>query len=186
MDRFNESFNLDTTVEEKFQWLVGMLQSLHEHVSQEQEFDIISGCAHIFPDELVAEMRNAFDTARNSGCDLLEAVDRTLEFMDRSPGWGKMPIREGMIMYTTKNPRDPAAFAKATTRKEKLESYCFCPMIRNFLDQEIPESFCYCGAGWVRKQWEGVFQERIKIELVKSLPKGNDECQFAIHIPGKI
>ena len=181
----SESFTLDTTVEEKFQWLVGMLQTLREHASPEQEFDIISGCAHIFPDELVTEMRNAFDSARDSGCDLLEAVDRTLEFMDQSPGWVKVPIREGDVMYTTKNPRDPAAFAKATTRQEKLQAYCFCPLIRNFLDKEIPESFCYCGAGWIRKQWEGVFQQRVKIDLVKSLPKGNDECQFAIYIPGE-
>jgi predicted hydrocarbon binding protein len=47
----------------------------------------------------------------------------------------------------------------------------------------MPPSFCYCGAGWYRRQWEGAIDRPVTIEIVKSILKGDDVCQFAIHLP---
>lgn len=179
------SLELHSSLEEKFTWILKMLSFLKENTSVENQFQIISSCAHIFPDEMVDEMRSVFDQAYRNGATIIEAVDQTLEFMDKTPGF-KAPIRKGNILFTSKNPRDPEAFKQAVTRSEKMAAYCYCPFIRNNLDKEIPETFCYCGAGWVRKQWEGTFQVPLKIELMKSLTKGDNECQFAVHIPEKL
>jgi len=79
-------------------------------------------------------------------------------------------------------PYNPAAFVKATTRKEKMQAYCFCPMIKYNLD-EVSGTFCYCGSGWARRLWEGILDEPVKVEIVKSLTRDDDECTFAVHIP---
>jgi predicted hydrocarbon binding protein len=44
-------------------------------------------------------------------------------------------------------------------------------------------TFCFCGAGWFRQQWEGAIGKPVRIEVVKSVLKGDDVCQFAIHLP---
>jgi hypothetical protein len=46
--------------------------------------------------------------------------------------------------------------------------------------------FCYCGAGWYRQLWEGIFAQSVKVDVVESvLDKGNI-CRFAVHIPPEI
>jgi len=47
----------------------------------------------------------------------------------------------------------------------------------------MPVHYCYCGAGWYRQQWEGVFDKPVSIEIVKSVLRGDEICRFAIHIP---
>jgi predicted hydrocarbon binding protein len=77
-------------------------------------------------------------------------------------------------------------YEKAKTAKEKRQAYCFCPLVRDYLDQDVPITFCYCGAGWYRLQWEGAIGKSVKIDVVKSVLKGDDECQFAIHLPNDL
>jgi len=48
---------------------------------------------------------------------------------------------------------------------------------------EMPETFCYCSAGWPRRLFEGILEMPLKIEVVKALTKGDDYCEFAIHLP---
>jgi len=47
----------------------------------------------------------------------------------------------------------------------------------------MPVHYCYCGAGWYRQQWEGVFDKPVSIKIVKSVLRGDEICRFAIHIP---
>ena len=103
--------------------------------------------------------------------------------MDGDPGWKEGSQREGRIIYAAKGPRDPQAYDKAQSEVEKRQAYCFCPIVRDRLDQGMPTSFCYCGAGWYRRQWEGATGRAIPIEVVKSILKGDDVCQFAIRLP---
>ncbi|MCI0478194.1 MAG: DUF6144 family protein, partial [Anaerolineales bacterium] len=120
--------------------------------------------------------------ARSKNANALEAIDAVIAFMEHDPGWGEKPIREGNVIYSTKNPRDPHAHAQATTDAERRRAYCFCPIVRNRLDQGISTTFCYCGSGWFRRQWEGATGKPVQIEILKSIVKGDDVCQFAIHL----
>jgi predicted hydrocarbon binding protein len=47
----------------------------------------------------------------------------------------------------------------------------------------MPASFCYCGAGWFRQQWEGAIGSSVQIDIVESILNGDDRCQFAIRLP---
>lgn len=65
----------------------------------------------------------------------------------------------------------------------KRKHCCHCPLVRNHLGEGISPTFCYCGSGWYRQQWEGILGKPVKVEILKSLLKGDDICQFAIHLP---
>jgi effector-binding domain-containing protein len=178
-----QAIEIETPLDKKFEWLVGMLKKLEEATDEAQRYDIISSCAHFFPEDMIFELKQVYEKARKTSSSILDAVDETLKYMETHKGWGSIPVRNGEILYTTKNPQDPKAFKEAKTHIERLKAYCYCPIIRNFLGRDIPVSFCNCGAGWVKQLWEGVFNQHLKIELVKSLTAGKEECQFAIHIP---
>jgi predicted hydrocarbon binding protein len=51
------------------------------------------------------------------------------------------------------------------------------------MGQGMPTTFCYCGAGWYRQQWEGAMGRPVTVEIVKSVLRGDDACQFAIYLP---
>ncbi len=118
--------------------------------------------------------------------DPLDAVDAVLEFMDGDPGWDERPRRQGRVIYSSKKPRDPKAYASAKGDAERRKAACFCPLVRNHLDGGMPLTFCYGGAGWYRQQWEGAVGKPVRIEIVESLLKGDDRCTFAVYLPDEL
>lgn len=93
--------------------------------------------------------------------------------MESDPGWGEeRPLREGHVIYSAKNPRDPKGYENAKDDLERQRAYCFCPLVRNHMGQGMPIAFCYCGSGWYRQQWEGAIGRSVTVEIVKSILKG--------------
>ena len=113
----------------------------------------------------------------------LEAIDVVIDMMIKDNAWGNQPIREGNRIIATKNPADPEAFKKASNPAEKRKAACFCPVIKNYLDEEIPKEYCLCSAGWFRRQWEKTISKTVGVDLDKSVAQGDEVCQFIIHIP---
>jgi len=182
----SEAIGIETPLDDRFQWVKQALERLDGLADEHQTYDVLSSCAHVFPAEQVAKLTAAYEEARERTGDGLQAVDAVLAFMDDDPGWPAGSRREGRIIYAAKSPRDPQAYEKAQSEAEKKQAYCFCPIVRNHLDQGMPTSFCYCGAGWYRRQWEGAIGKPVTIEIVKSILKGDDVCQFAIRLPDEL
>jgi hypothetical protein len=130
----------ESSLEDRANAVKCAIDLLDDIATENQKFEVLSGCAHVFPPELIS------------------------------------------ILYSSKQPSNPVEFSKATTRKEKMQAYCFCPMIKYNLD-EVSGTFCYCGSGWSRRLWEGILDKSVKVEIVKSLTRDDDECTFAVHIP---
>jgi effector-binding domain-containing protein len=179
----DEHLGVESGVDERFQWAKGVIEQLDDLAGEYQKYDIVSSCAHVFPAEQVAKLRTVYEEARTQVTDPLEAVDAVLAFMEGDGGWRERPLREGHIIYAAKKPRNPQAYERAQSEAEKRQAYCFCPIVRTRLDQGMPISFCYCGAGWYRRQWEGAIGRPVTIEVVESVLKGDDVCRFAIHLP---
>jgi effector-binding domain-containing protein len=178
-----ERLTLESIVDERFRWVRGAMERLGDVADEDQAYDVLSSCAHVFPEGQIAKLRAVYEGAKTQVNDPWQAVDAVLDFMEADPGWGERPRREANVITATKAPRDRQAYEKAGTDAERRNAYCFCPLVRNHLDEGMPPTFCYCGSGWYRRQWEGATGRPVKIEIVKSILKGDDVCQFAIHLP---
>jgi effector-binding domain-containing protein len=185
-DRVMESadqLSLESTPLERFEWAKGAMQCLDELADEDQKFDVVSSCSHIYPPLQLDKLREVYQNARLSSTDPFEAVDEVIAFMRSDPGWGeKDMVRQGNVIYHTKNPADPQAYKIAQTPEEKRAAYCFCPIIRIHLDRGISDTYCYCGSGWYRQQWQAATGMPVTVKVVQSVVRGDEVCQFAAQL----
>jgi effector-binding domain-containing protein/predicted hydrocarbon binding protein len=150
------------------------LMKLDEIASEDQKYEALSWCGHEFPIELIHEMRDLYRKTKS--------IDTVIQAMKEGHYFYPKVRREGNIIYDRKGPARREAFEKARTREEKLRATCFCPLLTDVWDG-MPGTFCFCAAGWPRRLFEGILEIPLKIEVTKALTKGDDYCEFAIHLP---
>jgi effector-binding domain-containing protein len=173
-----ETITPDSSFEDYTRWIKGALQRLDAmKVSEEQKCRVVSHCAHVFPQERIDNLRGIYEKG---------SVDDVLREMYTDDFWYEKPVRKGNVIYMRKNPFNPEGYEKATTPAERRKAYCHCPFVHPFLDEipsAMPTTFCYCGAGWYRRLWEGILGKPVVIEHVETLLKGNDQCTMTITLP---
>ena len=175
--------NLESSPDERFAWTKEVITRLEGLADKAERYDVVSSCAHVFPPGQLEKLRMVFLDAREKTGQPLGAVDAVLACMASDPGWGeKGAYREGSIIYHTKNPCDPDAHSKASTDEEKRTAYCFCPVIRHKLEQGMPVTYCLCGGGWYRQQWEAATGKPVRVGVARSLLKGDDRCTFSVRL----
>lgn len=179
----SENLVIESSLDERFRWVKGAMERLENLADEDQKYDIISSCAHVFAKEPIEKAKRIYENTVKQTNDPMKAVDAVLDFMEEDSAWAQSPVRKGKMLYSTKLPRDQQGYEKTTNKKEKRKAYCFCPIIRNRLDDDMPITFCYCGAGWVRQQWEGILGKPVKIDIIESVLQDDDVCQFAIYLP---
>jgi effector-binding domain-containing protein len=179
----SDALDVDTPALTKTGWAQALMARFDAAVPDEAaRRDIVNRCAHVFPQERIDHLRAEYLR--------LGSLDALFELMaqDRSvdgTSFYAHPYRAGDAIIETKLPADPEGYANATDPKEKRASYCFCPLIRTAIrrDIEMSDTFCHCGAGWFRRLWEGVLEQPVWIEVQKTVLRGDDRCQFAVHLP---
>lgn len=177
-----EAITIDTDPVERFLWVKGTVERLERLADANQRYDIVSRCAHVFPVSQINKLRAVYEEKLASGADPETAIEAVMDFMEQDPCWGYRPRREGKILFTAKKPRDAEGYKQAKSRAERRRAFCFCPLIRERLDDGMPESFCHCGAGWFRQQWEGITGKPVLVENLQTVLRGDDLCKFAIHL----
>ncbi len=170
----SEQITAFSNIDQRARWTCSAMDKLDQLADADQKFDIVSRCAHVFPQERILKLRAVYQQSQD--------VDQVLKVMGEDTFWYEEPVREGNVLHATKAPYDAQGYEKATTQAAKKKCYCHCNIIKNHLDEMNP-TFCQCGAGWYRQLWEGVLQKPVRVELVKSLTRGDDVCQVAIHLP---
>ena len=165
---------LDTEQGERSLIIRDALYKLDEIATEDQKFEALSHCGHEFPAELVEEMRDLYRETEN--------IDTVIQAMKDGHHFFPQLRREGNIIYDRKGPARKESLEKAKTREERLHAICFCPLLKDMWD-EMPGTFCYCAAGWPRRLFEGILEQPVKVEVTKALTKGDDYCEFAIHLP---
>lgn len=174
-----DSITPETSSYEYASWVHGAMQRLDElSDDSDQKCRIVSHCAHVFPQERIDFLRSLY---LQHG-----SVDDVLKEMYRDEFWYENPVRRGNVIYMRKNPFDPEGYANASTSAGRRKAYCHCPFVKPFLDEipaKISPTFCYCGAGWYRRLWEGILCMPVQIEHVETLLKGNDQCTMRITLP---
>lgn len=171
-------FTVESSREDRTLWLKDTLDRLDKVVSEDQRYEIVSRCAHEFSPKRIENMKNIYEKTGD--------IDEVIKKMQRDYAWYENPIRKGNTIYITKIPVNPEGYEKAKTLEEKKKNYCHCRFINENLDKGISPTFCYCGTGWYRQQWEGILGKPIKIKLLKSLLKGDENCEVAIYLPTEL
>jgi hypothetical protein len=174
-----ESITPDSTFDEYTAWIRGAMERLDRLTDDEgKKCLVVSCCAHVFPQERIEHLRSLYVRGE---------FDELLREMYTDDFWYEKPVRRGNVIYMRKNPFDPQGYARAVTPAERRKAYCHCPFARPSLEedasQKLSPTFCYCGAGWYRRLWEGILGRPVKIEQVETLLRGNDQCAFTITLP---
>jgi effector-binding domain-containing protein len=163
-----------STVDSRAQWIQAAVSRLEALAGDDQQLDILSRCAHVFPQERIDHLRAVYQQSHD--------VDEVLAEMHKDPGWYANPVREGNVITVQKKPFDLKGYEAATTDAERRRAFCHCAMVRGHLGGLSP-AFCYCGTGWYRRPWEGILGQPVRVELLQSLLRGDDVCEVAIHLP---
>jgi len=144
----------------------------------EIKYKIVSCCAHVFPQKRIDLLRNIYEQRHD--------IDDVLREMYKDPDWYEDPVRKGSQLHMRKVPVNAEAHKKAATPAERRQAYCHCAFVRPYLNEvpaRISPTFCWCGAGWYRRLWEGILDQPILVEHVETLIKGNDQCTLVITLP---
>ena len=159
-------------------WIQGAMDRLDKLTNDEEvKCLVVSHCAHVFPQERIDLLRSVYQKGE---------FDDILREMYRDDFWYEKPVRCGNVIHMRKNPYNPEGYENAKSPAERRKAYCHCSFVHPYLD-EIPSTlsptFCYCGAGWYRRLWEGILCKPVRIEHVETLLRGNDQCTLTITLP---
>jgi effector-binding domain-containing protein len=162
-----------SSLEDRVRWVNAVMERLDERTDEMQRFEVLSPCADVFPQERIDKLRAIYE---QNG-----SVDDVLDAMAQDPDWYEGPVKDGDVIYMDKIIFDRKGYEKATSEAERRTCRCHCPIARRRLDDVHP-TMCYCSTGWYRRLWEGILGKPVWVELLKCLTRGDDACQFAIHI----
>jgi len=182
--------------EENVGWTREAMENLLS-IDREDMVEILTGCTHRLPDHYLQELREVWDTThdldelhsrwkerflRNLDIWFGQLDDQDLRFI-RENDWGEAGRKEGKVILATKMPSSATEYFGSDDPLERRYLYCHCPRIRSAIKEggdEILANFCYCGGGFYKHNWERVTGKRVEVELVSSVLKGDDCCQFRI------
>ena len=174
-----EAFTVESSAEAYREWIHTAMRRLDTLTDDAQKkYQIVSCCAHVFPQERIDLLRSIYEQRHD--------IDDVLCEMYKDPDWYEDPLRKGSQLHMRKVPYNPEAYLKASTPAERRQAYCHCDFVRPYLDEapaRISPTFCWCGAGWYRRLWEGILGQPILVEHVETLIKGNDQCTLIITLP---
>ena len=173
-----ESITSESSFAEYTAWIQGAIERLNALTDDEEtKCLVVSHCAHVFPQERIEHLRLIYQRGQ---------FDDILREMYTDDFWYEKPVRRGNVLYMRKNPFNPEGYENAATPAERRRAYCHCPFVHPYLDEipaKLSPTFCYCGAGWYRRLWEGILGQPVKIEHVETLLRGNDQCTLTITLP---
>jgi effector-binding domain-containing protein len=168
---------------EKVAWMKGAMARLDEAVPDDDtRREIMSGCAHVHPEDVIAKLKADYDR--------LGSIDALLESIEKDPGYEGAPYyrdpdRGGNVIFIDKVPQERKKHEEATDPRVKRAAACHCPVMKAAIlaDEAISPTFCHCATGWFRPVWETLLGKPVKIVCEESVLQGHDRCRFAIHLP---
>ncbi len=174
-----EDFSYETSADEYSAWLRTAMERIDVLTGDpRQKFEMVACCAHVFPEERIAYLRSVYEQAHD--------VDAVLREMYDDYDWYEGPVRRGNVIHMVKIPFDQEAYTRATTPEERRLAYCHCSFVRPYLNEIPPRlspTFCWCGAGWYKRLWEGILGRPVQIEHGQSVLRGDERCTVLITLP---
>jgi hypothetical protein len=171
----------EATPEGRAAWSLGAMERQTEAVPDARARENIMdrrACVFVeeFGEEPLLELRKIY---RETG-----GVEAVFEAMARDREKHSRPYLDGDVIVEIKAPRDEEAFAAAQTPEEKRVAYCHCPLAwAGAAAAPLPDPYCCCGGGWYRGIWEFILERPVRVEVLKSVMRGDEHCAFAVRVP---
>ena len=181
-------------------WTQEAVQRMGSVLDEEQQKQVMTGCACRYPKENLQDMRRTYaetgdirlvhqmllDQFASFLRNTLElSEEMTAEILDL--GWGAAGVLQADRIIATKIPKSGnlTAYLEETDREQRRRDYCHCPRVRAALETEetIPPIYCYCGAGFYRGIWEEILGQPVRVEVLETVLGGGDVCRIAVHLP---
>jgi hypothetical protein len=165
----------ESSLEALADYFAGAMERLDALVDEETRRKVMMRCSCRFPRERIAHLNALYRQ--------LQDIDQLLPYMhgDEHRFYAK-PIRKGNIIYVTKMPCYAEELETARTKEERRRAYCHCDCVRE-TKRPVSDTWCACGAGWYVQLWEGILEKSVRVEIFQTVARGDDCCQFAIHLP---
>ena len=190
----------DSPRDEIIAWTQGAMQRLESLVDEDQQKQILTGCACQYPKENLQEMRRTYAETGDIRLVHQMLLDQFKSFLKHSlelsdemiadilgRGWGAAGILEEDRIIATKIPKSGylREYMTESDPQKKRALYCHCPRVRDALKsgQTLSTTYCYCGAGFYKGMWEEILQQPLEVELLQSVLKGDEVCQVAVILP---
>lgn len=166
-------YEKQTTPEEKAAWAKSAIEKLEALIPDvETRKAIMTKCCCVEYDELIKRLKNIYRENND--------LDKLLEQTYRNPFYVR-PRREGNKIYFTKIPQQKEEYDQATTDREKRAFYCHCEYAKG-AEGDISVTHCYCGAGWYKRIMEGILERPVRVDINKSVMRGDDICEIVVII----
>ncbi len=96
-------------------------------------------------------------------------------------------VLEGDTLYITKIPYMAKEYLATNDPLLKRYYCCHCAWARESIltGQTVPANICHCSAGFAKREWEIIFGQSLKADVLESALKGDLRCRFAIHLPAQ-
>ena len=173
-----------------------LIDILKKEFSSDKVKEIMTGCACVRPHAELDFLRQEYLASKDIGrvhTSLQEFFESfikdykqlTEEQMDhiRENGWGMAGKFYGDYIEVSKIPKEFHEYFEETEDNMKKYRYCHCPRVRTMFksgNSSIDPVYCYCGGGFYKDMWEHILGREVKIELIKALTNGDDECRYKI------
>lgn len=197
----SEELSDASSIEEIASWTNKAMKNLTSLLEHDAQVEIMTRCACHYPKSELVDIKAAYQktkdikVAHNMLQQKFESLLRDTLKIDNelintilNNGMGSAGVLDGNKIIATKIPKSGyiKQYFQATNPDEKRALYCHCPRVRDVINmpiENIPEIYCYCGAGFYKDIWEQILQKPVKVEVLTSVMKGDDVCKIAIHLP---
>ncbi len=196
----SEEFSAESPRERIIKWSQEAMAKLASPIDKKKRREILTGCACEYPKSDLQEIREKYaetgdidrvhtmlqEKFRSFLKNRLKIDDGLIrDVVDR--GWGLAGVKKGNTIIATKIPKSGnlVEYMKETDKVKKRALYCHCPRVREAVimpQVRLSSTYCYCGAGFYKGIWEEILQRSVSVEVLKTVMKGDDVCQIAIHL----
>jgi len=149
-------------------WIRDAVRRLDSTIDHEMRVQIMEDCGR----NCALVNKRVIESAKNRRKKFKD-LNAFLEAEQHRPMKGTRLVREGNILYQSYLPH---SFSPPMR--------CYCSLLRGLpKDTSVSLTYCHCSKAFVRKLWESVLEQPLKVELLQSVVSGGSECKFAIHLP---
>jgi hypothetical protein len=179
------------------------MEKIDSLLEEDQQQAVMSGCACQYPTQNLKAMRQKYQETKNINLvhqmlqeQFEDFLKNSLQLDDSlineivSRGMGTAGVLRGNTILATKIPKSGNLmdYYGESDPQKKRELYCHCPRVRDAIkmNQRLSATYCYCGAGFYKGIWEDITQQKVEVELLKSVLQGDDVCTIAVYLPKEL